>query len=76
MKRILALAVLLAATSAVLYAQRQSQKHLVRKFFMEGIAAFKAHDLESFMKQFADDVEMYTPTGWLRGRQSVRARFA
>lgn len=43
---------------------------------MTGIAAFNAHDLDGFMKQFADDVEMYTPTGWLRGHQSVRERFA
>lgn len=28
------------------------------------------------MNQFADDIEMYTPTGWLKGKQSVRDRFA
>jgi len=27
------------------------------------------------MQQFADDVEIYTPTGWLRGNTAVRERF-
>lgn len=56
--------------------ENKVQKHPVEEFFMSGIAAFNAHDLEGFMKQFAGDVEMYTPTGWLRGHQSVRERFA
>ena len=43
---------------------------------MSGIAAFNAHDLDGFMKQFAQDIEMYTPTGWVRGHQAVRERFA
>lgn len=43
---------------------------------MSGIAAFNAHDLDGFMKQFDRDIEMYTPTGWLRGHGEVRARFA
>ena len=76
MRRILALAVMLAATSSALCAQTQSRKHPVEEFFMAGIGAFNEHDLDGFMKQFADDVEMYTPTGWLRGRPSVRERFA
>ena len=76
MKRILALAIMLAATSSTLCAQTQSREHPVEKFFMAGIAAFNGHDLDGFMKQFADDIEMYTPTGWLRGRPSVRERFA
>jgi len=50
--------------------------HPVESFFMNGIKAFNAHDLDTFMQQFADDVEMYTPTGWLRGNQGVRERFA
>lgn len=76
MKRILALAILSAVASSAFHVQAQSQKHPVEKFFMTGIAAFNAHDLDGFMEQFAEDVEMYTPTGWLRGRQSVRERFA
>lgn len=76
MKRILALAILSAVTSSFLCVQAQGRKHPVEKFFMTGIAAFNAHDLDGFMEQFADDVEMYTPTGWLRGRPSVRERFA
>lgn len=75
MKRILALAVLLTTISSLATAQTPS-KHPVEEFFMAGIASFNAHDLDAFMKQFADDVEMYTPTGWLRGRQQVRERFA
>jgi hypothetical protein len=49
MKRILALAILLAATSSVLYAQTQSRKHPVEKFFMTGIAAFNDHNLDGFI---------------------------
>ena len=78
MKRFLATATLLLAASFPGAAQTESkaQKHPVEGFFMAGITAFNAHDLEGFMKQFASDVEMYTPTGWLRGHQSVRERFA
>lgn len=78
MKRILALALLLAITSSLAAAQTQqiARKHTVEQFFMAGIAAFNAHDLDGFMKQFAADIEMYTPTGWLRGQQNVRERFA
>ena len=76
MKRVLGLALLLAFTSPFTASQTQSKKHAVESFFMSGIAAFNAHDLDGFMKQFADDVEMYTPTGWLRGKQGVRERFA
>lgn len=47
----------------------------VRTVYMDGIAAFNRHDLETFLQQFSDDVEMYTPTGWLRGKAAVRERF-
>jgi uncharacterized protein (TIGR02246 family) len=77
MKNLLVLAVLLAAASPAASdpVQDPVQRHPVEAFFLSGIAAFNTHDLEAFMKQFADDVEMYTPTGWLRGRASVRERF-
>lgn len=77
MRRFLVTAALLLAASLPAAAQAESKapKHPVEEFFMAGIAAFNAHDLEGFMKQFADDIEMYTPTGWLRGRQGVRERF-
>lgn len=76
MKRFLALALLLAALPSLAAAQEETEKNPVENFFMSGIAAFNAHDLDGFMKQFAEDVEMYTPTGWLRGRESVRERFS
>ncbi|HEV7376707.1 MAG TPA: nuclear transport factor 2 family protein [Pyrinomonadaceae bacterium] len=78
MKRRLALAILFAATFLPIAAQNQNatKKHPVEIFFMSGIASFNAHDLDGFMKQFAADIEMYTPTGWLRGQPSVRTRFA
>lgn len=78
MKRLLALAVFLAATSLPVAAQNQdaAKKHPVESFFMSGISSFNSHNLDGFMKQFATDIEMYTPTGWLRSQQSVRARFA
>jgi uncharacterized protein (TIGR02246 family) len=78
MKRTLALALLLTLfpCSAAAQTQKSSRKHPVETFFMSGIESFNVHDLEGFMKQFAADVEMYTPTGWLRGREDVRTRFA
>jgi hypothetical protein len=48
----------------------------VAEVFNAGIAAFNAHDLDTFMRQWDDDVEMYTPTGWVRGKPAVRERFA
>ena len=81
MKKTLALTALFVALSPVIFAQTPGanaavqQKHAVEIFFMSGIEAFNAHDLDKFMKQFADDVEMYTPTGWLRGKAMVRERF-
>lgn len=48
----------------------------VRARYLSGIEAFNAHDLEQFMRQFAIDVNMYTPTGWLRGKAAVSERFA
>jgi uncharacterized protein (TIGR02246 family) len=79
MRQTLALAALSVALISLASAQpsggRAAQKHPVEAFFMAGIEAFNAHDLDKFMKQFADDVEMYTPTGWLRGKAAVRERF-
>src|SRR5918911_3854771 len=78
MKSTLALAILLALAPALAAAQtrQSSRRHPVENFFMAGIASFNAHDLDGFMRQFAADVEMYTPTGWVRGREGVRQRFA
>jgi uncharacterized protein (TIGR02246 family) len=78
MRQILIILLLLVCSSAV-FAQTQNdkpaQKHPVETFFMSGIAAFNEHRLDKFMEQFAPDVEMYTPTGWLRGNASVKERF-
>ena len=78
MKCVLVSVLLALLTSGSTPAERGpvSQGHAVESFFMSGIAAFNAHDLEGFMKQFAQDIEMYTPTGWVRGHQAVRERFA
>ncbi len=80
MKRIIIIVALLITTSSAGFSQttktsRQS-KHPVETFFMSGIAAFNAHNLDEFMKQFDDNLEMYTPTGWLRGQAAVRERFS
>jgi uncharacterized protein (TIGR02246 family) len=79
MKQTLALVILfftvLSFNSAQTPGGRATRNHPVEIFFMAGIEAFNAHDLDKFMKQFADDVEMYTPTGWLRGKRAVRERF-
>lgn len=79
MKQALAIVALVITFSAAGSAQTTgtgaAPKHPVETFFISGIEAFNAHDLDKFMKQFADDVEMYTPTGWLRGKAAVRERF-
>jgi hypothetical protein len=73
---IVALLITVCSTSFAQTAKSPSQsKHPVETFFMSGIAAFNAHNLDEFMKQFADELEMYTPTGWLRGKNAVRERF-
>lgn len=78
MRRLLAAATLVLAASfpAAAQAENRAEKHAVEEFFMAGIAAFNARHLEGFMRQFADDIEMYTPAGWVRGRGGVRERFA
>jgi hypothetical protein len=48
----------------------------VQDLYNGGIERFNAHDLPGFMRQFAADIDMYTPTGWLRGRAAVEQRFA
>ena len=47
----------------------------VRAFFLSGIEAFNAHELNRFMGQFGADIRMYTPTGWVNGYAAVRERF-
>lgn len=74
MKQIIILSLLLVFSS-IAFGQKSQQKHPVETFFMAGIEAFNAHDLDKFMEQFASDVEMYTPAGWLRGNAAVKERF-
>lgn len=80
MKQIILIIALLITTASVAFSQTAKTspepKHPVEILFMSGIAAFNAHDLDEFMKQFADELEMYTPTGWLRGKAAVRERFS
>lgn len=55
----------------------QPSQHPVEAHFRAGIAAFNAHDLVTFMQQWDEDIHMYAAdSGWLRGQQAVRARFA
>lgn len=49
--------------------------HPVERVFLAGIAAFNRHDLGAFLQQWDADVQMYAPTGWLRGLGAVRERF-
>jgi uncharacterized protein (TIGR02246 family) len=71
----LAAALTLILNACIAPAAQQTKPHPVHDFFMAGISAFNEHDLDTFMKQFASDIEMYTPTGWLRGHEAVRQRF-
>jgi uncharacterized protein (TIGR02246 family) len=47
----------------------------VEAVYRAGIEAFNRHSLGEFTAQFADDVRMYTPTGWVEGRAAVVQRF-
>lgn len=76
MKYLVLLALIFGVSSGAFGQAKAVEKHPVEEFFMAGISAFNSHDLETFMKQFTADVEMYTPTGWLRGNPAVRERFA
>ena len=79
MKVVFVILILLIATSFAFgqnTSDKNTPKHPVETFFNTGIESFNAHNLDKFMHQFADDVEMYTPTGWLRGYGAVRERFA
>jgi uncharacterized protein (TIGR02246 family) len=79
MKRSVVIVVISSLLSLPLTAQSTRgqviRQHPVESFFLSGIEAFNAHDLDRFMKQFADDIQMYTPTGWLRSQAEVRERF-
>lgn len=72
-----ACAALVLTLAAPLPAQPAPAKpHPVHAFFLEGIEAFNRHDLEPFMRQFGDDLEMFAAdVGWLRGKAAVRERF-
>jgi uncharacterized protein (TIGR02246 family) len=76
MKQLLILLAIATGLGIDAAAQQKVATHPVETFFMAGIKAFNGHELDTFMQQFAEDVEMYTPTGWLRGNQAVRQRFA
>ena len=54
---------------------RAADARAVEDLYRSGIAAFNRHNLEEFTAQFADDIEMYTPTGWVKGRPAVIHRF-
>jgi len=75
MKSLIA-ALLLAATPATAATPAAPDPAAeVKAVFMSGIEAFNAHDLPRFMQQFDPALQMFTPTGWLRGEPAVRARF-
>ncbi len=76
MKYFLSLLLIVSAAAIAGAQLKVLEKHPVETFFMSGIEAFNAHDLDLFTKQFDKDIEMYTPTGWLRGKPAVRERFA
>jgi len=75
MKKIIAV-IFLASVTVFTQTQKPVKTHPVETFYRAGIEAFNRHDLNEFMKQFAADISMYTPTGWLRGEKSVRERFS
>lgn len=66
---------LLLLISTLSVEAQQSRTESLRNFFNSGIAAFNEHELDQFMNQFSEDIQMYSPTGWLRGKEQVRERF-
>lgn len=47
----------------------------VAAIYRTGIDRFNEHQLDAFLEQFDSNIDMYTPTGWLRGSAGVRERF-
>lgn len=80
MKRLALAALLLvvfaSCTTAGAPATPSNAAEEVKTHFMNGIAAFNAHDLETFLQQFAPDLQMFAVSEWLRGEQAIRERFA
>lgn len=65
-----------ADTIRTLPSNRVAASHPVETVFLSGIEAFNSQRLDSFLDQFASDIEMYTHSGWLRGKDTVHNRFA
>lgn len=49
--------------------------HPVYNYFLKGIDDFNQHKLENFLSQFDEDIQMFTHSGWLRGKPEVTNRF-
>jgi hypothetical protein len=81
MNRQLLVLVFLATSTFTATAQQQCStkpdqaEAQVSRTYNDGIAHFNAHDVQSFSRQFSDDIAMYTATGWLRGKAEVTHRF-
>lgn len=79
MRRFFIISTLLVVLSSVSFAQTEELMGAIQNdakaFFLSGIDAFNAHDLDDLVAQFFGDFEMYTPQGWFRGLPSIRERF-
>ena len=73
----LAVVALAGCASAPMISRGTVDQHPVYHVFNDGIAAFNSKDLDVFMQQWDDDIQMYTAdVGWLRGKGLVRERFS
>jgi len=73
------LLLLFSTVSLISYSQNKDahlkQKHPVELLYLSRIDAFNSHNVEKYLIQFADNIEMYTNNDWYRGISSVRKRF-
>jgi uncharacterized protein (TIGR02246 family) len=72
MKKLLIAILLLTACAST---PRPDAASEVKQHFTRGIEAFNRHDLETFLTQFDENLQMYAAFNWLRGRAAIRERF-
>ena len=77
--KVYSILLLFTTFSLITYSQNNDtsskQKHLVELHYLSVIDAFNSHNVEEFVKQFADDIEVYTNDIWYRGVSSIRKRY-
>lgn len=75
--RSLLLSLVLLFVSCATVSQRSAagDAEEVKRFFLDGIAAFNRHDIDAFLKQFDPELQMYATYEWMRDPAVIRERF-